>query len=291
MKRTLLTVLLLTIGAALHAADEPRPATNRPLVGVIRWDGYTGSPHVTQQQMGFLKPEKWHGRAPWFFRKTGDPEHPLVFNPNFDKQTIREITDQEIEYAASAGIDYWAFCYYPKYKGGWQLRDSFDAYLASPLKNKIKASIILIGEHAGKGLSPTASAAPEAVRKDWEKQVKEIVPLLRESSYQKVCDGPPLLYLLQPGALSEALGDPIGKGTSVERLRAAVAYLREKSKAAGAGDPYIVGMNSSETGIKIDDVHMTANTIFTVWMPYRQMLDARYSSLVHISEGINDIYL
>ena len=50
-------------------------------------------------------------------------------------------------------------------------------------------------------------------------------------------------------------------------------------------------LNSGETGIEIDDVHMTANTIFTVWMPYRQMLDARYSSLVHISEGINDIYL
>lgn len=47
--------------------------------------------------MGFLKQGKWHGRAPWFFRKTGDPEHPLVFNPNYDKQTIREITDQESE--------------------------------------------------------------------------------------------------------------------------------------------------------------------------------------------------
>jgi hypothetical protein len=51
-------------------------------------------PHVKQhQEMGFLKPEKWNGRAPWFFRKTGDPEHPLVFNPNYDKQTFREITD------------------------------------------------------------------------------------------------------------------------------------------------------------------------------------------------------
>ncbi len=115
MECKLLTTLLLAIGAAVLATDTIQAATNRPLVGVIPWDGYTGSPHVTQQQeMGFLKPEKWHGRAPWFFRKTGDPEHLLVFNPNYDKGTIREITDQEIEYAASAGIDYWAFCYYPK---------------------------------------------------------------------------------------------------------------------------------------------------------------------------------
>ncbi len=183
----LFAALILAPMATLQAAEQ-KPATSRPLVGVIRWDGYTGGPEVTQkQELGFLKPEKWHGRAPWFFRKTGVPEHPLMFNPNYDKQTIREITDQEIEYAASAGIDHWAFCYYPKYKGGRQLCDSFDAYLASPVKDKIKASIILIGEHVGKGLSPAASAAPDAGRKDWEKLVNEIVPLLREPSYQKVC--------------------------------------------------------------------------------------------------------
>jgi hypothetical protein len=116
---TILVTLLLPSLAALHATEEPKPVMNRPLVGVIRWDGYNGSPNVTQkQEMGFLKVGKWHGRAPWFFRKTTDPEHPLVFNPNYDKQTISEITDQEIGYAAAAGIDYWAFCYYPKYKGG-----------------------------------------------------------------------------------------------------------------------------------------------------------------------------
>jgi len=103
MECKLLTTLLLAIGAAILATDTPQAAMSRPLVGVIRWDGYTASPHVTRQQkMAFLKPEKWHSRAPWFFRKTGDPEHPLVFNPNYDKQIIREVTEQAIKYAAPA---------------------------------------------------------------------------------------------------------------------------------------------------------------------------------------------
>lgn len=219
---------------------------NRPSVGVIRWDGYSGHPQLTQkQEMGYLKPEKWHWRSPWFFRKTGNPEQPLEFNPSYDKNVIRDITEQEIQYAADAGIDYWAFCYYAKYKGGWGLRDHYEAYLASSNKNRIKSSLILIGEHVGKGLSKKASEAPDAARKDWENLVSEIVPLLRDSAYQKVCEGRPLVYIMGPDALSMALGDPAKTGeTSVDNLKSAVVYLRERSVAAGAGEPYIVGMSS-----------------------------------------------
>ncbi|MGB8166230.1 MAG: hypothetical protein WCF18_01985, partial [Chthoniobacteraceae bacterium] len=109
---------------------------------------------------------------------------------------------------------------------------------------RIKASLILLGEHVGKGLSPAAGAAPDAARKDWENLVNEIVPLLRDPSYQKICNGRPLVYLLQPDVLSKSLSDPAGRNASVEDLRSAVAYLRQRSQAAGAGDPYVVGMNS-----------------------------------------------
>ena len=108
-----LWVLQLSLSKSQAADGE------RPIVGVIRWDGYSGHPQLTQkQEMGYLKPEKWHGRSPWFFRRTGNPEQPLDFNPTYDKNVIRDITEQEIQYAADAGIDYWAFCYYAKHKGG-----------------------------------------------------------------------------------------------------------------------------------------------------------------------------
>lgn len=91
MKLTIRLVAVLALVPFLeaHASDLPHPAPNRPLVGVIRWDGYSGSPVITQQQeMGFLKPEKWHSRAPWFFRKTGDPQRPLEFNKTYDKRAV-----------------------------------------------------------------------------------------------------------------------------------------------------------------------------------------------------------
>ncbi len=102
-----------------------------------------------------------------------------------------------------------------------------------------------MGEHVGKGLSKKASEVPNSARMDWENLVNEIVPILSDSAYQKVCDGRPLVYIIGPSALSVALGDPAKKeDTSVENLKSAVLYLRERSVAAGAGDPYIVGMQS-----------------------------------------------
>ena len=43
----LFAIKLLASCAALHAADASSAATNRPLVGAIRLDDYTGSPHKT----------------------------------------------------------------------------------------------------------------------------------------------------------------------------------------------------------------------------------------------------
>ena len=95
----------------LQSSLSPVCAEERasPLVGVIRWGGYNGSPVTTQKQkMRFLIPEKLHSRAPWFFRRTDNAEHPLELNPTYDKNVIHDITEQKIKYAADAGIDYWA---------------------------------------------------------------------------------------------------------------------------------------------------------------------------------------
>ena len=43
----LFAIKLLASCAALHAADASSAATNRPLVGAIRLDDYTRSPHKT----------------------------------------------------------------------------------------------------------------------------------------------------------------------------------------------------------------------------------------------------
>lgn len=219
----------------------------RPLVGVIRWDGYNGSPRWTQsQEFGYLKPERWHDLAPWFARRTSDPDHPLTFNPNYDKAVIQETTNQEIRYAADAGIDYWAFCHFASFKGnGWQLRDNLEAYLASPSKSKPNFSLIALGKHIGQGMPGVKRPAPDDVKADWSRYVDEYVELMQEPTYQRVLGGRPLFYLMQPDAFSVALGDPpAGRGVTVDNLRGAIALFRRRAVAAGVGDPYIVGMNS-----------------------------------------------
>jgi hypothetical protein len=245
---TLFVCLFLGLASSLSSVSlSAGEDARRPLVGVIRWDGYNGSPRWTQQQeFGFLKPQRWHELAPWFVRRTGDPDRPLSFNPSCEKNVIQEVTNQEIRYAAGAGIDYWAFCHYAAFKGGgWQLRDNLEAYLANSLKARINFCLIALGEHIGKGMGGVPNPSPADVKADWARYVDEYITLMREPSYQRVLGDRPLFYIMGPDTLSVALGDPpAGKGVTVDHLRDAVALLRRRAVKAGVGNPYLVGMNS-----------------------------------------------
>ncbi len=237
------TVLKLTLclaTAVISAVASAAPVRTAPLVGVIRWDGYNGSPAITQkQEFGFLKPAEHHWRAPWFVKLTGDPEKPFSFNPGFSQSEIQKVTNQEIRYAADAGIDYWAFCHYLKSKGdGWQLRNNLQAYLDSPLKKRIGFSLICLGGLIGSGL-PTSG--PDTTWSDWHNTVAEYISLMREPTYQKVLGNRPLLYIMGPDEFSERLGD---KDYKIDQLKLAILYLRQQVQSAGLGNPYIVGMNS-----------------------------------------------
>ena len=149
----------VALGCALAAVGAPDGANSdvrspearhgRPLLGVIRWDMYSGHPAITQkQEFGFLKPPEFHWRCPWFVRRTGDPEAPLSFNADYSKGAIREVTDQEIVYAAEAGIDYWAFGYYGRHKQ-WGTGDNLEAYLVSPHKHRIGFCVIVECDKVG----------------------------------------------------------------------------------------------------------------------------------------------
>ena len=237
-------VALVIIGTTACAGTQPNAEKGkRPLVGVIRWDGYNGSPQWTQEQeFGFLKPEKHHWRAPWFVRRTGNPDKPLRFNPDFDKEVIQAVTDREIGYAADAGIDYFAFCHFAKHKGGgWQLRENLEAYLKSPGKSRIGFSLICIGAHVGAGLDAREAVKRNAADLDWKAYVREYTALVADPAYQRVHNNRPLFYIFGPKDLSAQLGD---KKRSVDRLRTAVAHLRKQFQRKSLGNPYIVGMNA-----------------------------------------------
>ncbi|MBM3476691.1 MAG: hypothetical protein FJX75_25750 [Armatimonadetes bacterium] len=82
---------LATIASTVCA----QPPSPRPLLGVIRWDMYSGNSEITQkQEFGFLKPEEYWWRAPFFVRRTGDWEHPLPlgsrYGPHVSQWGVRQ---------------------------------------------------------------------------------------------------------------------------------------------------------------------------------------------------------
>ena len=233
----------------LYPCNVVRMPTNaapvrRPTLGVIRWDMYTGHPFTTQkQEFGFLKPEQYHWRAPFFVRRTGDPEKPLSFNLENRPEVYQEAMEQEIEFAAGAGIDYWAFGYAgPGIHVKRGLHEGLDAYLASPQKEKIHFCVIVHcpGVAAVKFYEPpSVRHTEEEIDASWKDYVEGMIKLAKEPRYQRVLDGRPLVYLYQPRFLGEGRRRELALADRVDRC---LRLLREQFNAAGVGNPYLAHM-------------------------------------------------
>jgi hypothetical protein len=166
MKIIVLAGAIVMIGSICHA-EESRP---RPAVGAIRWDAWTGG-QVTTEVERSLGPQKYHGRLPWFAEVTGDGKVRIDGGS-------QEIMDREIDFAADAGLDYWAFLLYPEPSA---MSKSIKHYLASPKRKRIKFCVIL---HNSFGVSA----------EQWPKERDRAVALLKEPDYQAVCGGRPLVF-------------------------------------------------------------------------------------------------
>ncbi|MCY2991404.1 MAG: hypothetical protein NTY19_26545 [Planctomycetota bacterium] len=189
--------LLLASLAALHASDAPRmPA--RPLVGAIRWDAWTGG-EVTVQVERTLGPKKYHARLPWFAEVLGDDQVRI-------QGGRQEVMDQEIAFAARAGLDYWAFLLYPEASS---MSESLRLYRNSKARRRINSCVIL---HNNFKVSDD----------QWPRERDRAVALLREPGYQTVLGGRPLVFAFQ---------------TKEDR----VAQFRQAAQAVGS-DPYCVLM-------------------------------------------------
>ncbi|MEM0965349.1 MAG: sulfatase-like hydrolase/transferase [Verrucomicrobiota bacterium] len=223
------------------------PGIIRPTIGVIRWDMYSGMAATQQQELGylpggqgFLAPEKWNWRAPFFCRYVEDvPEidhvangatGPLWFNSEEDFSLTREVTDQEIAFAgtAGAGLDYWIFGTAPASAGGngWGLHWNLDALLQSERRQEINYAMMY-------RLDPIDDV-PEL-----EMAIAEFVWHAKQSNYQTVLNGRPIFYFLNYKDLSQTFGDP-ADGSSVDGLAMALQTIRDRFAAAGLPNPYLV---------------------------------------------------
>jgi len=194
--------------ASQEATVERAP---RPTVGAIRWDAWFGNRNsVGEAVHRSLGPTKWHDRLPFYAKVLGDDTVEIDGTP-------QSVIDREIEYAANAGLTYWAFVTYPP---DHELSLAMKRYLNSSIRTKLNFCLVT-----------------ECGRWHDRAFVDRIVTLMREPGYQRTPDGRPLLYL---GFIDEngvkALGGEDGFRKVVDGFRAAVT-------ATGLPKPFIVIMD------------------------------------------------
>lgn len=190
-------------GGAKLIAEEVARVLTRPIVGAIRWDAWTGG-EITAQVERTLAPQKYHHRLPWFAQVEGDGKVRI-------DGSAQEIMDQEIAFAADAGLDYWAFLLYPQSNS---MSAALKQYLKSTRRKQINFCVIL---HNSFGVSDDR----------WPAERDRAVGLLKEPGYQRVLDDRPLVYAF-------AVGD---HGAGAKRIQ----EFLQAAQAAGL-KPYMVYM-------------------------------------------------
>lgn len=199
VRRLLFAYLLLPLTLSLFAAD-------RPSVGAIRWDAWSGG-GVTAQVEQTLSPEKHRFRLPWFAQVDASGRAHI-------DASAEGVMEQEIAYAKEAGLSYWAFLTYPE---GDAMSSALARYLRSPRRADIGFCLIL---------HQTLSVpAPR-----WPAERDRALRLLKEPGYQQI-GGRPLVFAFD-------------LKTENPTVKARFDELRATAKAAGL-DPYFVYMGWS----------------------------------------------
>ena len=205
-------VILITTVSTWCIAD------NTAIVGAIRWDDWAQKDdYIYKTWSPYLEPEQWHYRHPFFTK--------------FDicKLTVRcdtnDATTQEIAYAKQAGIDYWAYGYY--FPSQWAGADRYNYCLYKYLENENKSDVNFCLRLGG-GATGNSN--------EWYSfMIPYLVSLFKESTYQTVAGGRPLLYMFSPEDFTPVFGSDSLAKKAFDDLRAAAI-------AAGCGSPYIVCM-------------------------------------------------
>lgn len=203
-------------------------------IGVIRWDSYNpSSSFFGGYTTRALSPAEFHNRAPFFAHITKDGK------VDFDEKHTRANFEREMEYAAGAGIDYFAYCWYssnavtdPKLFEGRpgcekQLGDYIQElsresrmHKESPLRNKVKMCVIL-------------NAFPLN-----ECDYNELAEEMTCEHYQKI-DGRPLVYIFRAS-------DMKGEDKLIRDVRCA-------AQSKGLKNPYFVFMMDEGTDMSSDE--------------------------------------
>ena len=191
--------------------------TTHPLIGAIRWDAWYDPSNgiVAQAVETDLAPAQFLDRAPAF--TTVNANGSLSINGDSQAEM-----NSEIQLAASAGINYWAFDYYG---AGDPMNNGLQLYLQSPINSLVDFALI---DAAGWG----------ATLSNFQSAMAQRAALMAQPTYQCVDGNRPLYYVMAPSAQIVNQwwgGDPANMKAAIDALRADVI-------AETGANPYIVVM-------------------------------------------------
>jgi hypothetical protein len=199
-------------------------AQKRPTVGAIRWDAWIGNIHpVGLAVERNLSPHQYHYRSPFYSKE-------ISWDSIQCRGANLSIIQKENKYAQYCGINYWAFCWYPRNSG---LDTAMQLYLQCTHKYGIDWCCIL-------------GTAKFDERTDGVWLVKQF----KKQIYQKVLGRRPLLYVL-------------GEGISQRTIN----YLQQINKAEGNDSIYVVAMGEDKNTVDkyADTINADAISAYTTW--------------------------
>lgn len=186
-----------------------QPIATWALIGAIRWDAWIPG----NDALKWVNPSiytQYNHRRPFYGWYIAD----------IDDQTEGTIMDQEIDYAADHNLDYWSFVWYPEQDQDpdhKKIMEPFNHYLLSSKQNRIKFAFIL-----------QSSWVAFDSWSLWESTfVPYFVQKFQDPQYVKVLGNRPLVFWFDSDQITP------------QRLQ----MLRDRTVAAGLGDPYIVDNN------------------------------------------------
>lgn len=198
--------------SAVAAVPDCQGCAHRPLAGAIRWDCWAGKDGIrggeqTRVLEKTLAPEKYRWRLPWFAEVKEDGSVSI----DGAKPGVME---QEIDYAADAGLDYFIFL---NYGINSHKTDAVDRFRSARNTKKMQYAICFMFYKVD---------IPDEI---WPQTVAKYVAYFEDENYVRVCGNRPLVYTMH-------IGD--------EEINSRIHELKSAAAARGL-NPYFVYLNNT----------------------------------------------
>ncbi len=244
-------------------SNEPRaaaesPTESCPALGAIRWDAWFGAKGVPGMAVEkSLGPSRWHDRLPTCAEIVG-PDSVRIACDSVEQMAL------EIDQAAAAGVDFWAFA---AYADSDPMSLGLRTYLRAPNRKKIGFAMLT-------GLDTWGD------KRNHSDAVARYVRLAREPGYQRTADGRPLIFV---GFAPETMIETRFGGRA--SLRAIFDEFRARVRQDGSATPYMILLErdvARGAGL-LQDLGLDAISAYTV--ADGTVREGSYLQLAQLAEG------